>query len=292
MKIIVTGSLGNISRPLTKKLVEMGHQVQVISSDLAKKATIEGLGASALIGSLMDVDFLTEAFSAADDVYTMVPPNFAAADPLSYYEQVGRCYTTAIQASGIKRVVQLSSWGAHLQEGTGIITGSHRVEQILNQVNGASITHLRPCSFYNNLYVYTDMIKTQGFIATNYGGEDKVVWVSPMDIAAAAAEELVIRPAKNTIRYVASDERSCNEVASVLGAAIGKPDLRWLAFSDEQVRAAMEKNGVPQRTAGLLVELNASIRTGLIRQDYDLHQPAMGKVKIEDFALGFAAAFE
>jgi uncharacterized protein YbjT (DUF2867 family) len=292
MKIIVTGSLGNISRPLTHALVETGHQVVVISSDLAKQAAIEGLGASAAIGSVTDADFLTEAFQDADAVYTMVPPNFAAADPLSYYEQVGRCYATAIQASGIKRVVQLSSWGAHLQEGTGIISGSHRVEQILNQVNGASITHLRPCSFYNNLYLYTDMIKTQGFIATNYGGEDKVVWVSPRDIAAVAVGELVARPAKNTIRYVASDERSCNEVASILGAAIGKPDLRWLALSDEQVRAAMEKNGLPQRTAALLVELNASIRTGLIRQDYDLHQPAMGTVKIEDFALEFAAAFE
>jgi NAD(P)H dehydrogenase (quinone) len=31
MKIIVTGSLGNISKPLTEKLVKAGHQVAVIS---------------------------------------------------------------------------------------------------------------------------------------------------------------------------------------------------------------------------------------------------------------------
>jgi len=30
---------------------------------------------------------------------------------------------------------------------------------------------------------------------------------------------------------VASDERSCNEIAAILGAAIGKPDLKWSEFS-------------------------------------------------------------
>jgi NAD(P)H dehydrogenase (quinone) len=32
MKITVTGSLGNISKPLTEILVKAGHQVTVISS--------------------------------------------------------------------------------------------------------------------------------------------------------------------------------------------------------------------------------------------------------------------
>lgn len=43
MKIIITGSLGNISKPLTQKLVQEGHQVTVISSSDDKKAEIESL---------------------------------------------------------------------------------------------------------------------------------------------------------------------------------------------------------------------------------------------------------
>ena len=37
MKIIVTGSLGNISKPLTIDLVQKGHQVIVITSKQEKK---------------------------------------------------------------------------------------------------------------------------------------------------------------------------------------------------------------------------------------------------------------
>jgi hypothetical protein len=154
-----------------------------------------------------------------------------------------------------------------------------------------SITYLWPASFYTNLFHYAEMIRNSAMIATNYGGEDKVVWVSPLDIAEAAAEELV-RLSVDKIRYVASDERTCNEVVAVLGAAIGRPNLQWRSFSDEQVKATMEQCGVPPLTAGLLVNLNAAIATGLMREDYDRHAPVMGKVKMENFARKFALAFK
>jgi len=53
----------------------------------------------------------------------------------------------------------------------------------------------------------------------------------------------------------------------------------------------MQKNGIPEHVAVLLVELNSDIRTGLIREDYDLHKPVMGSVKLENFAKEFAATF-
>lgn len=293
MKIIITGSLGNISKPLAQELVAQGHNVVVISSSPEKQKDIEALGATAAIGTLENTNFLTTVLSGADAVYTMIPPNFAVPDPVAYYELIGNSFAKAIQQSGIQRVVQLSSWGAHLPHGTGFIVGSHRVEKILDELKDVSVTYLRPCSFYNNLYHYVDMIKDAGFIGTNFGGDDKVVMVSVKDIAAAAAEELTLQTQGKTIRYVASDERTCHEIASVLGAAIGKPDLQWITFTDEAVQQMMEQNGMPSAAAGKLVELNAGIHSGMLREDYDLHPPAsMGTVKLEDFAQEFAAAFK
>jgi uncharacterized protein YbjT (DUF2867 family) len=75
MKIIVTGSLGHIGKPLTQELAQNGHLVTVISSNPEKQRDIEALGAAAAIGSLEDVIFLTQTFTGADAVYTMVPPN-------------------------------------------------------------------------------------------------------------------------------------------------------------------------------------------------------------------------
>jgi len=293
MKIIVTGSLGNISQPLAKELIGKGHAVTVISSNSGKQAAIEAIGATAAIGSVEDDEFLTTAFSGADAVYAMIPPNFAATDALAYYELIGNSYAKAIKAAGIKRVVLLSSWGAHLATGTGFIVGSYRVEQIFNQLSDVALTYLRPCSFYYNLYHYVDMIKNAGFIGANFGGEDKVTLVSPIDIAAVAAQELEKTVAGERIRYVASDEHTCNEIAGILGAAIGKPDLKWLTFTDEQAKEGMERSGLPTYVATKMVELNASIHSGILREDYDLHQPEeMGKVKLNDFAKEFAAAFK
>ena len=59
MKIVVTGSLGNVSKPLAQKLVKAAHDVVVISSKAEKVKAIEEIGAKAAIGSLEDVNFLT-----------------------------------------------------------------------------------------------------------------------------------------------------------------------------------------------------------------------------------------
>lgn len=292
MKVIVTGSLGNIGKPLTTELVEKGHTVTAISSNPEKQKDIEDLGAIAAIGSLEDINFLLSTFTGADAVFAMVPPNYTAPDPREFYRKIGRNYAQAIERSGVKRVVHLSSYGAHLDHGTGFILGSHDVEGILNGLSDVAVTHLRPTYFYYNLYNYVEMIKGQGFIGANYGGDDKIVMVDPRDIAAAAASEIETPENGRKVQYVASDEHTADEIAHILGVAIGKLDLKWVTFTDEQMQGAMEEKGIPSHIAAKWVELGSSIHSGVLREDYDLHKPvAMGKVKLADFAKEFAAAF-
>jgi uncharacterized protein YbjT (DUF2867 family) len=291
MKIIVTGSLGNISRPLAQHLVRNGHRVTVITSKPEKRKEIEDMGAVAAVGAIQDVEFLTAAFAGADAVYCMVPPNYGAPDMIMYYRATGECYRQAIQRSGVKRVVHLSSYGAHLDKGTGIIVGSHHIEQMLNALPGVNVTHMRPGYFYYNLFAFVGMIRETGVIVSNYGGEDRIVMVSPSDIAAAVAEEVVALEG-DRVRYVASDERTASEIARILGEAIGKPDLKWLTVTDEEARWGLESKGMPSGFAALLVELNGAIHSGVLSHDYNLNKPAvMGKIKITDFAQEFAAVF-
>ncbi|MGF7081742.1 NAD(P)H-binding protein [Mucilaginibacter sp. UYCu711] len=296
MKIIVTGSLGHISLPLTQELVKNGHQVTVISSKADKQEAIEALGATAAIGSLEDVDFLTATFTGADAVYCMVPPNNYfdhSLDLHAYYRRLGHNYATAIERSRVKRVVNLSTIGAHLEKGSGILIGAHDLAEILDALpSDVTITHMRPTSFYYNLFSYMDMIKNQGVIATNYGDGDIVPWVSPIDIAAAVAEELQAPLTGRKVRYACSEELTGNEVAAILGSAIGKPDLQWVAVTDEQVLNGLVGFGMNHKIAAGLVEMYASLHTGLLSEDYFLNRPAvMGKVKMADFAKEFAAVY-
>ncbi len=294
MKVILTGSLGHISQPLAQELVRQGHAVTIISSKPDKQPAIEALGATAAIGLLEDPEFLAATFAGADAVYAMVPPNLAAPDVLAHYRSISHSYAQAIQRAGVRRVVHLSSWGADLDRGTGFILGSHQVEGILDKLPNVALTHLRAGSFYYNFYGFVGMIKGMGFIGSNYGDNDVVVLAAPTDIAAAAAEELTAAAAATgtSVRYVASDERTCTEIAQALGAAIGKPDLKWVTFTDEQTKTGLEQSGIPAHTAASYVELGASIHNGTMRQGYLQHKSeAMGRVKVEDFAKEFAAAF-
>lgn len=293
MKIIITGSLGHIGKPLAEELVQKGHTVTVISSKPDRQSAIEMLGATAAIGSLEDVDFLASTFTDADAVFAMIPPNYAEPDQVAYYRRIGSNYARAIKNSGVSHVVHLSSYGAHLAKGTGFILGSYHTESILNELSDVAVTHLRPGYFYYNLYSLVDMIKEQGIMGAIYGGDDKLVMVAPSDIAAVAAEELSTQAAGRNIRYVASDDRTASEVAHVIGAAIGKPNLQWLTFSQDQVKDALTKSGMPAPLVANFVELGASIHSGALREDYDLHKPTvMGNVKLEEFAKEFAAAFQ
>jgi uncharacterized protein YbjT (DUF2867 family) len=69
MKIVVTGSLGNISKPLTLELIQKGHEVTVVTSKANKQKDIEALGAKAAIGTIEDINFLTATFKGVDAVY-------------------------------------------------------------------------------------------------------------------------------------------------------------------------------------------------------------------------------
>lgn len=298
MKVIVTGSLGNISKPLAQKLVKKGHQVTIISSKVERQKNIEALGAKAAIGTMEDASFLSATFKGADVVYVMetLAPN-AFFDPnvdvIAAITEIGKNYKQAIEKSGVKRVVHLSSIGAHTDRGNGIIAFHYNVENILNQLPAdVSIKFMRPVGFYTVMFSFIQTIKQQSAIIQNYGGDEKEPWVSPLDIAAVIAEEIEKPFDGREIRYIASDEMSPNEVAKLLGEAIGKPDLEWLVIPDEQFLNSLIAAGMNPQTAKGFVESNAGKVSGVMYEDYFRHKPTLGEVKLKDFASEFASEYD
>jgi len=323
MKIVITGSLGHIGKPLTQELMKKGHAVVVISSKGEKQKEIESLGATAAIGSIDDVDFLTKTFMGSDEVYTMLPPfkfmENLNLDARAEANRLSTNYVNAIKASGVKKVVHLSSVGAHLEKGNGLLAFHFVAEQIMNTLPaGIAITFMRPVGFYYNLYEFMDIIKGKGFlegflgkimtlryyglaaliqgkkglILSNYGGKDMIPWVSPKDIAMAIADELSTIFNGRKIRYVASEELTGYELATVLGDEIGKPYLKWEVISDKQMLSGLKQFKIPDALAHDITEMNAGMHSGLVYEDYYKYKPVMGKVKIRDFAKEFAEAYK
>ncbi len=305
MKIIVTGSLGNISKPLTQTLIQQGHEVTVVSSDPSKQAAIESLGATPAIGSIADVKFLTNTFKGADAVYAMIPLSFTEPDLSDYLRRMAQNYAQALKEAKNKRVVLMSGWAADLVK-------AENVEDVLDSLD-ASLTIMRPAAFYTNFYQSIDLIKGEGFIGKiltlrysglwalltgktgllmgNYGGDDRIVFVSPKDIADAIAEELLLMPEGKNIRYVGSEEMTCNEAAKIIGSAVGKPWLKWVLLSDKEMLQGLKMAKVPEKLAETLVEMQAAMHSGKTLENFHRNQPKMGKIKLADFAQEFAAAY-
>ncbi len=321
MKIILTGSLGHISKPLAVELVQKGHSVTVISSKAEKQKDIEAIGAKAAIGTMQDADFLTMTLTGADIVYLMEAGGYENMFNKSYdineaTREIVNAYKKAVEQSGVKKVVHLSSVGAHTEKGVGLIELHYIAENILKQLpNDVSVKFMRPGSFYYNLLINVEIIKTlskgflggimalqhygiggllsgkRGVIVANFGGDVMNLLVSPNDIASVITEEMEKPFEGRTVRYIVSEELTCNEIAKILGEAIGKPYLKWGAISDKMLTNTMLKRGMNEDMVKRMVEMGAAGRSGKLYEDYYKHRPVLSKTKLKDYANEFAKEF-
>lgn len=293
MNIVITGSLGHISKPLTQTLTLKGHKVTVISSKAERAGEITIIGAIPAIGSLTDSDFLAQTFKGADVVYLMEPPfNFTDPDTdiIQAWVNIARNYKTAVEQSGITKVVHLSSIGAHTDTGNGMLAAHYHVEKILAALPAeVSIKTMRPVGFYYNMFAYMPTIKSAGSIFQNYSGDIREPWVSPIDIATTVLEEIELPFLGRTVRYIASEELTGKEVAGILGDAIGQT-INWVEVPDAVFEGNLIKAGFTPQAAKGLTKMNAGRREGLYN-DYNIHKPVLGTVKLADFAKDFATVF-
>ncbi|MBB6372158.1 NAD(P)H-binding protein [Chryseobacterium shigense] len=293
MKIIVTGSLGNTAKPLAEQLIAEGHDITVISSSETRKSEIESLGAKAAIGSITDVNFLTNTFEGSDAVFAMTPPIMGETNIVENTANAGKNYAEAIAKANVKRVVMLSSVGADSPVENGPIKGLHHIEKLYGELENTSVTFLRAGYFYINFFNDIPLIKNSGILGGNYPDNIHIPLVHPVDIAKAAAEELVKTTTGKNIRYIVSDSRTPADFAKVLGNATGNPGLPWVEFTDEQSFEGMSQAGLPKEMAELYVEMGRGMRTGVVQKDFIEHgSPVDGKTKLEDFAKEFSNVFQ
>jgi uncharacterized protein YbjT (DUF2867 family) len=294
MKYVITGSLGHISKPIAVALVNAGHETIVITSNHNKLKEIESIGAKAAVGSVEDPDFIGRAFANANAVYLMIPPNFASTGWREYQNKVADTYVNALRTNNIHHAVVLSSVGAHMGNGAGPVDGLADLEKKLSALQNLHVKILRPSYFYYNLFGMIPLMKNMNIMGSNFGNtEEKLILTDTGDIADAAIEELLSLNFKGqSIRYIASDERHPNEIAEVLSKSVGK-SAPWVSFSDEQALGGMVQAGLPQSIAEGYVTMGKGIREGRVQEHYWQNRPSkLGKIKLEDFAKQFAAAYD
>jgi uncharacterized protein YbjT (DUF2867 family) len=291
-KYVITGSVGHISKPVIKNLVTAGKEVSVVTSNPEKVKEIESLGAKALVGSVFDASFLKSAFLGAEVVYAMIPPIWQTDNWRASQREVAKNYTEAIKSNGIKYVVDLSSAGAHRSEGCGPVSGIYEFEQMLNNIDGLNVIHVRPSYFYYNFFNMIGMIKQAGIMGGNFGGGDfQIALIHTDDIARVITDELLSLNFKgSSARHIYGDTCTTDTLAKVLGDAIGK-QVPWVAFTDDQQLQGMLGAGLSRTHAEGYTEMGTALRNGIMQEELLKVEPLPNAIKLQDFAKEFKAAF-
>ncbi len=291
--IVITGATGNIGSKATDSLLAKGEKVRVIGRNPARLQWSVGKGAEAAVGDLKDTDFLTGAFAGAKAVFAMIPPDYTARDFRAYQNEIGESIASAIKNSGVGHVVNLSSQGAELSEGTGPIKGLHDQEERLNGLSGVNVLHLRPAFFMENLLMHIPLIEQKGIAGSAVRGDLKLAMVATRDIAAYLTEQLVRRAfeGKKFQDLLGQRDLCLDEAFTVIGRAIGKTDLKYAQFSYDDTAKWLTGMGISEDLCRLIIEMNKATNDGLIAFSRPRTPENTSPTTIEEFAETFARAF-
>jgi uncharacterized protein YbjT (DUF2867 family) len=293
MKFVVTGAAGHISKPLTKILLEKGHDVTIVGRSSKNLEGLVKLGARAAIGDIDDLPFLTQTFEGSDGVYLMVPPLWDSDDIKQQSVRCAENFSSAIRANGVKNAVFLSSYGAHRLEDAGPISGLGLAEIVLNKLEGVNILSLRAGYFYSNLLLSLNLVKTTGNMGNMFTIPDGTfTMVDPEDIARVAAAALDKLNFKgHSYVYVISDLSGTDEIASIIGREICTPALKWVKFPAEDFKKVLVSFGFADGAANDYVKMFSTLETGLLFEDIQKTKPKIEGTSIEEFAKIWAEAY-
>jgi uncharacterized protein YbjT (DUF2867 family) len=289
----ITGATGNIGSKVAEALLARGERVRLISRDAARLQRFVERGAEPAVGNLLDVKFLTEAFTGARAVFALIPPNYGARDFRAYQGLVGNAIATAIGNAGVTHVVNLSSQGADLPRGTGPILGLRDQEERLNSLRGVNILHLRPTYFMENLLATIPLIHEKGVAGSAVRGDVRFAMIATRDIAARVVGHLLgLDFAGKSFRdLLGQRDLTLEEAFTVIGRRIGISDLKYVQFGYDDVARAMVESGFSANTAALMVEMARALNGGLFSVNRPRTAENSTPTAIEEFAGLFAAAF-
>ena len=150
--------------------------------------------------------------------YLMLPPVTSREDQ----ERQSDAIAKAVKESGLRYAVHLSSYGAHVPEGTGPIAGLHSSEQKLNAIRGLNVLHLRAAYFMENNLAAIGMIHGMGMFGGALLPDLKLPMIATRDIGDYAAQRLLDLDfsGKQTRELLGERDLSMTEATAVIGAAL------------------------------------------------------------------------
>jgi uncharacterized protein YbjT (DUF2867 family) len=259
---VILGASGNTGSIIANFLLSKGEKVRVVGRDAGRLQHFVRKGAEAFTADVSGAVALTKAFGGARAAYLMLPPITSREDQ----ERESDAIAKAVKVSGLRYAVHLSSYGAHIPEGTGPVTGLHSSEQKLNAISDLNVLHLRAAYFMENNLAAIDMIHGMGLFGHALLPDLNLPMITTNDVGDYAAQRLLDLnfSGKQTRELLGERDLTMTEATAVIARGIGKPDLRYEQFSYDQVEQALTQTGFSLKKAAVYIEMFRAINAGVL----------------------------
>jgi uncharacterized protein YbjT (DUF2867 family) len=259
---VILGASGNTGSIIADSLLSKGKKVRVVGRDAGRLQRFVRQGAEAFTGDVSDAAALTKAFTGARAAYLLLPPITSREDQ----ERESDAIAKAVTKSGLRYAVYLSSYGAHVPEGTGPVTGLHSSEQKLNAIGDLHVLHLRAAYFMENNLAAISMIQEMGIFGHALLPDLKLPMMATRDVGNYAAQRLLDLDfsGKQTRELLGERDLSMAEATAIIARGIGKPDLRYVQFPYDQVQQGLEQMGMTPKKAAVYIEMFKAINAGVL----------------------------
>lgn len=264
--IVITGATGNTGSVAADALLARGEKIRVVGRDASKLERFASRGAEAFVGNAESEADMVRAFTGATAVYLVIPQALHLDGFRDYQERISSAYAAAVAKCFVKHAVVLSSIGGQNAEKVGPINGLHSMEEKLNRIPALNVLHLRPTHFMENLLLGIEGIRTMNVFPGAFPADSPMPMIATKDIGNFAAERLAARDfsGHSTQELLGSRDVSMREAASIIGAAIGKPNLAYVQMPLMLVETALTGMGLPKSSAALMIEMFKSANEGLL----------------------------
>lgn len=256
---VIMGATGQVGGAALEALKQRGAKVRAVSRDPSRA---EGLGVETVRGDASDTASLVSAFEGAEAVFVLLVPPASAEDVLAESRAAAQSIATAVREAKVPHLVALSSVGAHLSEGNGIVRALHDFETALA---GAvpSIVFVRPGDFLENWAAMLPAVQEAGVLPSGkLPLENRSDAVSALDVGRVAAELLLDpRPSTRIVNVLGPAQYSALDAAEILSRRLGKP-VTAVPSSREETVAGLTAAGLGTDYAEKLADLDEAFNAG------------------------------
>lgn len=259
----VAGATGRVGSVTAESLLTAGASVRVLVRRQVDAETWRSRGAEAHAVALDDRVGLGSALEGCSGFFVLLPFDLTADDLDAHADRLIASIAGAVADQKVPHVVMLSSGGADLAEGTGPITGLHRLEQAL-LTTGTTLTALRSGHFQEKVTDVIHVARESGVYPVFAASADTPLpMVATHDVGEVAAHALLSPPLSSETVDLIGPSYTESEVATVLGDALGR-ELHVATVPEDAWAGALTDAGFRPHVAESLTELYRADEQGLL----------------------------